>query len=519
MTSPAINFLRTALLLASSAPFLQASGLPAGRPVTFSQDIAPVVFNHCAGCHREGQIGPFVLTDYGSVKKRIREIVEVTADRTMPPWHADPGVVAYSNDRSLSADQIALFKTWMDAGTPEGDPALTPKLEPLEDGWQLGKPDRIATMPEPFTVPAEGKDIYRKFVMPLNLDHDTWISGVEFHPGDPKVVHHILYYLDTTGKGREYDAKDPAPGWGGMSQSNGEFRYIGGWDVGTQPNMLPYGLRWFVPKGSDLVVQIHYHPNGKETRDQSSVGFHFSKEPTSRPWSIIPVPPHFGMMQGIDIAPGDKENIEKASFVVPQDCEAFSVNAHAHYLGKRMEMMATFPDGSTQWLLKTSNWNFKWQEDYAFKTPVKLPAGTRLDVTMSYDNSAENPANPSNPPRRVLWGPATTDEMGSITLAVMFDTPEQKETTHNALRIFLANQVIDRLLEGKESALSALAGSSLPTPRALERAEKTIDAARAPLLALDLDKDGTLSEIERIPAIMFIMKGKFIQNLGAIGFD
>ncbi len=486
------------------------------RPVTFSEDIAPLVFQNCAGCHRAGQIGPFVLTDYESVKRRAKEIVEVTADRTMPPWHADPGVVDYANDRSLKPEQIALIADWVAAGAPEGDASKTPVLPPQQEGWQLGKPDKIATMLEAFPVPAEGRDIYRKFVIPLNLDHDSWVRAVEFRPGDPKAVHHILYYLDTTGKAREYDAKDPQPGFSGMRQSNGEFRYVGGWDVGTQPSELPHGLRYFFPKGSDLVVQIHYHPSGKATTDQSSVGLHFSKEPTARPWSIIPVPPHFGMMQGIDIPAGEKEYIQKASFTVPQDCETFSVNAHAHYLGKRFEMTAHFPDGSMRWLMKTTEWDFKWQEDYLFKEPIKLPAGTRLDVLMSYDNSADNPANPNMPPRRVLWGPATTDEMGSITLAVMFDTKEQKENTHQALRFFLANQVIDRLLEG-QGGIEGMVGQASPSARA--RAAAGLKAAREPLMALDFNKDSKLSPLERIPALQFILNGPFIKGLGAIGLD
>ncbi len=511
---------RRSLPLALALAALLPSALPAveTKPaVTFHEHIAPIVYQNCAGCHQAGQIGPFALTDYESVKRRAKQMVEVTGERTMPPWHADSTVAEYSNDRSLKPEQISLIADWLAAGTPEGDPAKAPPVPVVKDGWQIGKPDQIATMSEPFTVPAEGRDIYRKFVIPMNLTEDKWVKAIEFHPGDPKVVHHILYYLDTTGKAREYDAKDPAPGFNGFNDSNGEFRYIGGWDVGTQPAELANGLRWFIPKGADLVVQIHYHPNGKETKDQSSVGFHYSDQPTARPWSIIPVPPHFGAMQGIDIAPGEKEHIEKASFVVPEDCEAFSVNAHAHYLGKRMEMTATFKDGTKKWLLKTTNWDFKWQEDYAFKTPIKLPAGTRLDVLMSYDNSAENPANPTSPPKRVLWGPATTDEMGVLTIAVMFDTKEQKESTHQALRVFLANQIIDRILEGKVDTLRGIIGHAKANGKG--DPAKALEAARAPLLALDLNRDSKLSEEERKPAIQFILAGPYIKSLGSIGFD
>jgi hypothetical protein len=493
------------------------NGAAAASPITFGEHIAPIVFKNCAECHREGQIGPFSLTSYEDVKKHARQIVEVTGERIMPPWHADPGVVEFSNDRSLSKEQIELFSKWKDDGLLPGDLTKLPELPKFPEGWQIGTPDQIATMPEAFTVPAEGRDIYRNFVIPLNLDSDKWVKGIEFKPGDPKVVHHILYYLDTSGKARGYDEKDPAPGYKGMGRSNGEFRYIGGWDVGTQPAQLPYNLRWFIPKGADLVVQIHYHPSGKETTDKSSVGFHYAEEPTARPWSIIPVPPHFGILQGIDIAAGEKEHVEKATFEVPADCEAFSVNAHAHYLGKRMELTATFPDGSTKWLLKTSNWDFNWQEDYAFKQPIKIPAGTKLNVLMTYDNSAENPSNPTHPPKRVLWGPTTTDEMGVITLGVMFDTKEQKEATHQALRVFLVNQLIDRMMEGKQETFAMIQGQ-VGTEIKTSKME-AMQASRMALVALDKDKNGVLDEEERKPAVAFILQGSFVKSLGAIGFD
>ena len=496
-------------LAQKSAAFLSLllcplQGAEAEKPVTFSKDIAPIVYENCTACHRPGQIGPFSLTDYKSVKRRAKQIVEVTEDRTMPPWHADPGDVKFSNNRSLTPAQIQLFSDWVDAGRPEGDPAETPPLPKFTKDWQIGEPDQIAKMLEPFSVPAEGRDIYRNFVIPLNREEDSWVEAVEFMPGAPEVVHHILYFLDTTGKARGYDAEDKRPGFS-MSKSNADFRYIGGWDVGTQPTVLPHGLRWFVPKGADLVVQIHYHPNGKEMTDQSSVGFHYSDKPTSRPWSIVQVPPHFGILQGIEIKAGEKDHVEKASFVMPEDCEAFAVNAHAHYLAKRMELTATLPDGTSMRLLRTSRWDFRWQEDYSFEKPVKLPKGTRLDMLISYDNSASNPNNPTNPPRDVKWGPATTDEMGSITLAVMFDTQEQKDATHEALRVFLVNQFIDRLAEG---SFGVLGGRN-----------KQLEQSRMLLKTLDLDQDNVLSPSERLPAIRLIQASGFMKRFGAIGFE
>ncbi len=475
-----------------------------GDSVTFSKDIAPIIFENCTTCHRPGQIGPFSLTDYKSVKRRAKQIVEVTEDRIMPPWHADPGDVKFSNDRSLSPEQIKLLADWVTAGSPEGNSAETPRLPEFHEKWQIGKPDQIATMTEPFTVPAEGRDIYRNFVIPMNLEKDRWVEAIEFLPGAPEVVHHVLYFLDTSGKARKYDAEDKRPGFG-MSKSNADFSYIGGWDVGTQPTELPHGLSWFIPKGADLIVQIHYHPNGKEMTDQSSVGFHYSEKPTARPWTIIQVPPHFGQLQGIDIKAGDKEHIEEASFILPEDYETFAVNAHAHYLAKRMELTATLPDGKAIRLLQTTRWDFRWQEDYTFEKPIRLPAGTRLDILISYDNSASNPNNPTSPPKDVKWGPQTTDEMGSITLAGMFDNKDQKKATHDALRVLLVNQLIDRLWEGRADALGS-------------RNTQLKNSVQM-LKVLDLDQDSKLSPTERLPAIRFIQGGAFIKRFGAIGFE
>lgn len=496
---------KSAALLCLFLSPLQGAGEE--KSVTFSKDIAPIIFENCTTCHRPGQIGPFALTDYKTVKRRAKQIVEVTEDRTMPPWHADPGDVKFSNNRSLSPEQIKLLSDWVTAGRPEGDPAETPPLPEFHEKWQIGEPDQIATMTEPFTVRAEGRDIYRNFVIPMNLEEDRWVEAIEFLPGAPEIVHHILYFLDTSGKARKYDAEDKKPGFS-MSKSNAGFSYIGGWDVGTQPTELPHGLRFLIPKGADLVVQIHYHPNGREMTDQSSVGFHYSDKPTARPWSIIQVPPHFGQMQGIEIKAGDKEHIEEASFILPEDCEAFAVNAHAHYLAKRMELTATLPNGKAIRLLRTTRWDFRWQEDYSFEKPVKLPAGTRLDMLISYDNSASNPNNPTSPPKNVKWGPQTTDEMGSITLAAMFETKEQKEATHNALRFFLANQFIDRIWERRADVGNGNGNR-----------KGQLQIAVGMLKALDKDNDSMLSPEERKTAIALIQGMGFLKRFGAIGFE
>ncbi len=503
--------IRHAIALLAVALPLAAAPAP-----TFNEHIAPVVFSKCSVCHRDGQVAPFSLLNYAQVKKRAKQIVEVTGNRVMPPWHADPGVVTYANDRSLSAEQIVLFRNWLEAGTPEGDAAKLPPLPKFPAGWQLGKPDFIAEMPEAFTVPAEGPDIYRNFVLPLNRTEDTWVNGIELVPGDASVVHHVLYFLDTTGSARRDDAADPAPGYNGMSRANAKFRYLGGWDVGTQTARLGHGLAWLVPAGADLVIQVHYHPTGKETQDRSQLGFFLSGQPTARPWSVVAVPPYFGILSGIHIPAGQKEYIKQSSFVLPVDIEAFAVNAHAHYLGRRMELTATLPGGEKRWLLKMSDWNFAWQEDYAFPAPVRLPAGTRLDALISWDNSAENPRQAVSPPREVKWGPTSTDEMGTITLSVMMNTAPEKAALHEALTGMLTRQFVERVFENDAAAIAAvrrqIAGEKyVPGPVEFQLLRTML------VQPLDKNKDGKLEDAEIQPGLTAVRP--FMKGFWSIGID
>lgn len=483
---------------------------------TFNEHVAPIVFSKCAGCHRDGQVAPFSLLTYAQVKKRAKQIADVTGDRIMPPWHADPGVVDYGNDRSLNEAQIALFRRWLEAGTPEGDASKLPPLPVFPEGWQLGQPDFIAEMPEAFTVPTEGPDLYRNFVMPLNLENDTWVNAIEFKPGAPSTVHHVLYFLDTKGKARGYDAADPAPGYNGMGRSNGQFRYLGGWDLGTQVGPVGYGLAWLLPKGSDLVIQVHYHPTGKPAEDRSAVGFHISEKPTARPWTIVPVPPFFGILNGISIPAGEREYIKQNSMVLPVDVEAIAVNAHAHYLGKRMEMTATLPNGEKRWLLKMSSWHFAWQEDYAFKQPVKLPAGTRLDVLISWDNSDGNPHQFAHPPRPVRWGPTSFDEMGTITLTTMLNTAEEKAALHTELKRTLTGQFIQRLFENDTAGMAAVRSQIGEEVKGVPTGGR-FALIRQIVLPLDGNKDGALDAGELKPGIDRMLP--FMRGFGEIGFD
>ena len=499
-----------ALLLAAAV-----SPAPAVEVPTFTEHIAPVIFSKCAACHRDGQAAPFTLLNYEQVKKRAKKIVEITGLRKMPPWHADRGVITYANDRSLSDEQIALIKQWVEAGTPEGETSKLPPLPEFPKDWQLGKPAFVAEMPEAFSVPAEGPDQYRNFVMPLNLEQDTWVNAIELKPGAAAAVHHVLYYLDTQGKARAADAADPAPGYNGMGRSNGNFRYLGGWDVGTQFAPVPYGLAWLLPKGSDLVIQVHYHPTGKPMQDRTALGFHISEKPTARPWTIVPVPPFFGILSGISIPAGEKEYIKQSSMVLPVDVEAIAVNAHAHFLGKRMEMTATLPNGEKQWLLKMSDWDFAWQEDYAFKQPVKLPAGTRLDALISWDNSDTNPHQVQHPPKPVRWGATSTDEMGTLTLSVMLNTPEEKARLHTELKRTLTGQFIERLFENDTASMGVVRSQVAQEVKVPDGGRMAV--LRQLVLPLDGNKDNKLDADELKPGIDRMLP--FMRGFGEIGFD
>src|SRR5258708_2535940 len=404
-----------------------ATAFPAGEitksPVrlTFTEHIAPIVFNNCTSCHRPGEAAPFALMSYQDVKKRGALIAAVTKSRFMPPWHAEPGYGDFIDVHRLTAQQIASIQQWVDAGMPEGDPAKRPALPKFTEGWQLGKPDMILTMTQPFDVPASGADIYRNFTIPMDLPEGKWVKAVEFRPSARKVVHHSLFFLDTTGESRKHDGEDGKVGYnGGLDRTrfakSGRLR---GWAVGANPHILPNGLALPLLKGSDFVLQIHFHLSGKAEKEQSTIGLYFADKAPERMLTGIQVPAVFGVGMGLDIPAGEKAYTIKDSFTTPVDVEGLAVGGHAHYLAKDMQAVATLPDGSKQWLLWIKDWDFSWQDQYQYKKPMPLPKGTRIDVAITYDNSAENPRNPSHPPKRVKWGEQSFDEMGSVTLQVI----------------------------------------------------------------------------------------------------
>ena len=388
--------------------------------ITFNKQVAPILWKNCASCHRPGEIGPFSLITYKDAAKRADFIKEITADRRMPPWKPDPSYGHFRDVRRLSDDDIKTLARWADAGAPEGDPNDLPPQPKFADGWQLGSPDLVLKMPKTFNVPASGRDIYRNFVIPISIDKDQTVAAVEFRPGNRRVVHHALLFLDAFGQARKRDGGDGQPGYAtfggiGILPTGG----LGGWAPGTIPRRWPDGIGMYLAKGSDLVLQIHYHPDGKPESDESSVGIYFTAKPAKTIVGGVAV-----RSRNIDIPPGEKHHVVRAETQpLPVDVHVMACFPHMHNVGREMKLTAVKPDGTTVPMIWIRDWDFNWQGSYQYELRVSLPKGTVLKVEAVYDNSAENPKNPSSPPKRITWGEQTTDEMCLCGVTVVTDTP------------------------------------------------------------------------------------------------
>jgi hypothetical protein len=383
---------------------------------TFNRDVAPIIWNNCAGCHHAGEVAPFSLTSYADVKKRAKQIARITGERTMPPWKPEPGYGDFKNERRLTDQQIALISTWAQNGAPEGDPRDLPPLPKFTEGWALGEPDLVVKMTEPYTLRAGPPDVFRCFVVPLEIPSGKYVKAVEYRPANRKIAHHALLFLDNTGMARQLDAADPGPGYtrmGGVGflPTGG----LGGWAPGAPPHRFPEHAARVIPGGTDLVIQTHFHPSGKVETEQASVGLYLTDESPTRVSTTVPL----GLRSNIDIPPGVKDYTWSDAFTLPVAVEVPAITPHAHYLCKDMKVWATLPSGEKQWLIWIKDWDFDWQGQYVYKAPLKLPTGTKVEMVYTYDNSANNPRNPSNPPQRVRRGEQTTDEMGITFISVM----------------------------------------------------------------------------------------------------
>src|SRR5580704_9596013 len=453
---------------------------------TFNKDIAPILFANCATCHRPGEVAPFSLLTYQDAAKRAGLISGAVSGRFMPPWKAVPGYGEFAVERRLTDAQIALIKDWAKAGAPEGDASAKPTPPKFIDGWQGGQPDQVLTIPLKYSLAADGPDQYRCFVLPTGLDHDVYIDGTEFRPENRRIVHHALVFLDASGKAREMAAASPDgsyPCFGGPGFPPAGL--IGGWAPGLTPPPHDPALSEPIRKGMDVVLQIHYHPSGKPEQDQSSLGLSFSGPPTKGRTSILVFDHH------LDIAPGDSHYVAKASLILPRDVQLAGVTPHAHYLCKDMKVTATLPDGSTKPLIWIKDWDFNWQNAYRYRTPLDLPKGTRIDMEYTYDNSENNPHNPTHPPVRIHWGEQTRDEMALVFLNVVLPSRADIPELQRDVRRQYVEQVLTQV-----DTLRDLSDESL-SPEASERVKQVFKM-------FDKNGDGKLDADERAAMLKFV---------------
>ncbi len=383
--------------------------------VTFNRDVAPIVFRSCAPCHRPGGAGPFSLLAYADVRERARQIVRVTQSRFMPPWLPDPGAFPLAGERRLSEDEIDRIRRWVEEGAIEGQAADLPPAPSWSTGWTLGTPDRVVELPAPYELPAEGLDVYRNFVVPAPAGAPGWVDAIELRTTVPRVVHHARVFADRTPGSRSADAREPGPGFVGMvpaSARNPDGILIG-WTPGRVPQRGSGGVAWRIDERTDLVVQLHMVPSGRPEKVQVALGLYFASTPPMRRSVTLLLG-----TRDIDLAPGVEARVD-SRYALPVDVEVVGLYPHAHYLGREMTVAAEKPDGTRVVLLHIPDWDFNWQDEYRFVTPVTLGAGTIVSMEYGFDNTATNPRNPSVPPRRVTYGGRTTDEMAELALQVV----------------------------------------------------------------------------------------------------
>ncbi|MBI3415335.1 MAG: tetratricopeptide repeat protein [Verrucomicrobia bacterium] len=376
-----------------------------------------IVWNRCSPCHRAGQAAPFSLLTYADVKKRTTQIAEVTARRIMPPWSPETGEARFENERLLTASELGRLQQWIAEGAVEGNLSDLPSAPNWPDGWFLGPPDLVVTMPLQYTLDAEGRDVYRNFVIPIPTDKRRYVKAIELRPGNSRIVHHAFMYIDRTQQSRRLAAKEPQPGFPGIRPPDGvqmpEGQFLS-YQPGKMPLVAPEGLAWTLEPKSDLVLQVHMNPTGKPETLQSSIGFYFTDHaPTNTPFKMVL------NSLSIEIPPGESNYAVTDSFTLPVDASVVGVLPHAHYVAREMIGTATLPDGITKKLIEIKNWDFKWQGDYRYAEPILLPKGTTLAMRYTYDNSTNNIRNPNNPPKLISYGAQSSDEMGELWLQLL----------------------------------------------------------------------------------------------------
>ncbi len=412
--------------------------------VTFSRDIAPILYRSCVLCHRPGESAPFPLLAYTDAKSRARQIAVVTRSRFMPPWLPEEGELKFADELRLSTDEIARIQAWADQGAPEGDPADLPAKPKFAEGWQLGKPDVIARATKPYALTASGSDNYWNFVFRAPIDRTRWLDAIEIRPGDKRLVHHANVLVDRQQNGRRQEI-DPGAGFGGMELTiesevfdpDSHFLF---WKPGSIPYVEPDGMALRLDKDTDLVLNTHLQPSGKPETIQPTLGLYF----TDKPATLHPILLQLENDRMLDIPAGDKRFVVTDEFTLPVDVDVLAIYPHAHYLGKDLRAIAKFPDGRSETLIHIPDWNLNWQAVYRYAQPFRLPKGTAISMNFVYDNSEDNIRNPNDPPRRVVGGNRAVDEMAHLWLQVL---PEPSSKGKNDPRVLIVEAVAQHNLQ------------------------------------------------------------------------
>src|SRR5215471_2445638 len=399
--------------------FLLAAPLFAADP-TFYKDVLPILQARCHECHRPGEIGRMPLLTYQQTRPWAAAIKQSVTLRKMPPWFADSHFGKFSNDRTLTKSEIDVLTAWADKGAKEGDPKDAPAQRKYEEGWNIPEPDLVLQMAEPFSIPASGTIDYHYVVLPTRFTEDKWVRMSETRPTDRSVVHHMVIFVrDPQSKWLRGEAEPgvpfvppKGPGRNDIGGANNEILTV--YTPGMVPDVLRPNQARLIKAGSDLVLQIHYTANGKETEDLTKIGLVFAKEPPTERVMSVPL-----SNSRFAIPPGDS-NYEIVARGRPLNgAKVVSFFPHMHLRGKDFEYRVVYPTGENQTLLRVPKYDFNWQLAYKPAEDIAVPAGSHFECTAHFDNSTNNPYNP-DPKAEVHFGEQSWEEMmiGFMDLAV-----------------------------------------------------------------------------------------------------
>jgi hypothetical protein len=396
-----------------------------GQIPNWSEQIAPIIYNKCTSCHRPGEIAPFSLTNFEEAQAWGEMIKYVTQIRYMPPWKPDPDYGAsYLQENYLTDAEIAEIQAWVDGGMPQGNSSLEPELPEFPEGSQVGTPDLVLSFAQTHIHPGNGEDEYRYFVLPTGLTQPKNLVALEMRPGNKSIVHHALIWADSSGIAANLDAQTPEYGY--LGQQSGGAGGGGLASFGTQlpayvpgvrPHIYTNGIAQRIPANADLVVQVHYAPTPIDEPDSSTFNLFFTEQSVSRyVRSKIMVPQPGTLLNGPFFIPANQIRTFHGVWTVPQEISMLGVAPHMHLLGTHWEVFAVTPTNDTIPLVRINDWDFNWQGGYYFRRLIRLPANTRIHAIAGYDNTINNPNNPTIPPRNVTWGEGTADEMYYLPL-------------------------------------------------------------------------------------------------------